>query len=289
MLAAISLRVSQDPFKKVMKMIKDMIFKLQNEATDEAEHKGFCDTELGTNKQTRDSLTAETDELTATIEGLSAKSNKLATQISSLSDEIAQLDAAVAKATEIRETEKAKNAATIADAKAAIAAVSEATKVLKEFYAKAAGATALAQAAKGVADDMPQTFDKPYTGMAGGGVMGMLEVILSDFQRLEAETTSTEDSSANEFTQFSNDSQLDRATKSKDVEMKTEAKQAADSDASTNKNNRDAAQEQLDAAMKYYEQLKPSCVDAGLSYEDRVAKRNEEVQSLKEALKILTP
>jgi len=71
--------------------------------------------------------------------------------------------------------------------------------------------------------------------------------------------------------------------------MKTEAKQAADSDASTNKNNRDAAQEQLDAAMKYYEQLKPSCVDAGLSYEDRVAKRNEEVQSLKEALKILTP
>lgn len=234
-------------------------------------------------------MTAETDELTATIEGLSAKSNKLATQISSLSDEIAQLDAAVAKATEIRETEKAKNAATIADAKAAIAAVSEATKVLKEFYAKAAGATALAQAAKGVADDMPQTFDKPYTGMAGGGVMGMLEVILSDFQRLEAETTSTEDSSANEFTQFSNDSQLDRATKSKDVEMKTEAKQAADSDASTNKNNRDAAQEQLDAAMKYYEQLKPSCVDAGLSYEDRVAKRNEEVQSLKEALKILTP
>jgi len=288
-LAAISLRVSQDPFKKVMKMIKDMIFKLQNEATDEAEHKGFCDTELGTNKQTRDSLTAEVDELTATIEGLSAKSNKLATQISALSDEISQLDAAVAKATEIRDTEKAKNAATITDAKAAISAVSEATKVLKEFYAKAAGATALAQAAKGVADDMPQTFDKPYTGMEGGGVMGMLEVILSDFQRLEAETTSTEDSSANEFTQFSNDSQLDRATKSKDVEMKTEGKQAADSDASTNKNNRDAAQEQLDAAMKYYEQLKPSCVDAGISYEDRVAKRNEEVQSLKEALKILTP
>jgi len=288
-LAALSLRVSEDPFKKVMKMIKDMIFKLQNEATDEAEHKGFCDTELATNKQTRDSLSANIDELNASIEGLTAKSNKLGSDISSLSDQIAQLDAAVAKATEIREAEKTKNRATIADAKVAIAAVSQATSVLKDFYAKAAGATALTQVTKGVADDMPQTFDKPYTGMEGGGVMGMLEVILSDFQRLEAETTQSEESSKGEFTTFSNDSQLNRATKSKDVEMKTEGKQQADSSATTDKNNLADTQSQFDAAMKYFEQLKPSCVDAGLDYDDRVARRNEEVQSLQEALKILTP
>ena len=30
-----------------------------------------------------------------------------------------------------------------------------------------------------------------------------------------------------------------------------------------------------------------SCVDAGVSYEDRVARRNAEIQSLKEALNIL--
>jgi len=288
-LAALSVRVSEDPFKKVNKMIKDMIFKLQTEATDEAEHKGFCDTELATNKQSRDSLSAQVDELRASIEGLTAKSNKLATDISSLSDQISQLDAAVAEATSIRAEEKEKNTATVADASAAITAVTQAIKVLKEFYAKAAGATALSQVAKGVSDDMPQTFDKPYTGMAGGGVMGMLDVILSDFQRLEAETTDTEESSTAEFESFSNDSQLNKATMSKDVEMKTASKQQADSDAATNKNDLDSAQSQLDAAMKYYEQLKPSCVDAGLSYDDRVAARNEEVQSLKEALKILTP
>jgi len=288
-LSAISLRVSEDPFKKVTKMIKDMIFKLQNEATDEAEHKGFCDTELATNKQTRDSLSANIDQLTASIEGLSAKSNKLASEISSLAEQIAQLDAAVAKATEIRGAEKDKNSATIADSKVAIAAVTQATTVLKEFYAKAAGATALAQTSKGVADDMPQTFDKPYTGMEGGGVMGMLEVILSDFQRLESETTQSEDTSNAEFTGFTNDSQMARATKSKDVEMKEEAKQQADSNASTDKNNLDATQSEFDAAMKYFEQLKPSCVDAGLDYDDRVARRNDEVQSMKEALKILTP
>ena len=35
--------------------------------------------------------------------------------------------------------------------------------------------------------DAPETFDKAYKGMGGesGGVLGMLEVIQSDFSRLE--------------------------------------------------------------------------------------------------------
>jgi len=288
-LAAISLRVSSDPFKKVTKMIKDMVYKLQEEATDEAEHKGFCDTELATNKQSRDSLSSEVDELSASIEGLTAKSSKLAMEIGQLSEQITELDAAVAKATEIRGAEKEKNIATIADAKGAIGAVEQALSVLKEFYAKAAGATAFTQASKGVADDMPQTFEKPYTGMAEGGVMGMLEVILSDFQRLEAETTQSEETSNQEFVTFKNDSQLDRAEKDKSVSMKQDSKQQTDSSAQTAKTDLDSTQSQLDGAMAYFEKLKPSCVDAGIDYDDRVARRKEEVQSLKEALTILTP
>merc|ERR1719335_1789417 len=45
-LSLISTKVAEDPFKKVSKMIKDMIIKLTEEATEEAEHKGFCDIEL---------------------------------------------------------------------------------------------------------------------------------------------------------------------------------------------------------------------------------------------------
>merc|ERR1719181_55578 len=223
-LLAVSSRVANEPFAKVMKMIKDMIMKLTEEATDEAEHKGFCDTELTTNKQTRDSVSAEVAELTATIEQLSAKSAKLAQSITEISGEVAELDAAVSKATSLRAAEKEKNTATIADAKGAIVAVGQAITVLKEFYAKAAGATALAQLG-GVADDMPETFDKPYTGMENGGVMGMLEVTLSDFQRLEAETTESESAAAAEFTKFSNDSELDKAKKEMEIKMKTELKQ----------------------------------------------------------------
>jgi hypothetical protein len=46
-------------------------------------------------------------------------------------------------------------------------------------------------------------------------------------------------------------------------------------------------QAEMTAAMEYYEKLKPSCVDAGISYEERVQRRKEEIESLQEALRIL--
>merc|ERR1719316_1466254 len=145
-LSLIAVKVSSDPFKKVTKMIKDMIFKLMEEASEEAEHQGFCQTELTTNKQTREAKTEQAATLKAEIEKLTADIAKLASDIVDLGEQIAANDAAVAKATEERTAEKEKNTATIADAKAGQAAVAQATTVLKEFYEKAATATALVQA-----------------------------------------------------------------------------------------------------------------------------------------------
>merc|ERR1719456_719074 len=283
-LSLISTRGAEDPFKKVSKMIKDMIIKLTEEATEEAEHKGFCDTELTTNKQTRDAKTDQSEALSAEIEKLTADINQYATEIAALAQAVSDLDAAVAEATSIRTAEKEKNTATIADAQAGQAAVSQATTILKEFYDKAATATALVQSGQ---SPMPETFDEAYTGQSSGGVLSMLEVCQSDFARLEADTTSGEEASAEEFAKFTSDSAVDKATKTADMKNKGEMKVKAESALQTAKKDLEGVTAELDAAMEYYEKLKPSCVDAGESYEERVARREDEIQSLKEALKIL--
>merc|ERR1719335_1661871 len=53
-LALMATRASEDPFGKVKKMIKDLIVKLMEEANAEADQHAYCETELATNKQTRE-------------------------------------------------------------------------------------------------------------------------------------------------------------------------------------------------------------------------------------------
>jgi hypothetical protein len=293
-LSLIAAKVESDPFDKVKKMIKDLIVRLMEEAGEEAEHKGWCDTELATNKQTREAKTAEVDTLTSQKDKLTADIAKLGEEIAELTTAIADIDKAVAEATEERAAEKEKNEETIKDAKEAQVAVSQALAVLKEFYAKAATATALVQArqtpAEALAADSPETFDEPYTGMGGasGGVVGMMEVIQSDFSKLEAETTAAEEEAAKEFDRLMAESKKDKAVKLADMDYKKKSKTSAESDLQDSESDMKGAQKELDAALVYYEKLKPTCVAQPEPYEERVAKREAEIESLRTALKILS-
>ena len=72
---------------------------------------------------------------------------------------------------------------------------------------------------------------------------------------------------------------MNRAANSKDVEHKTTKKTNQESALTAKKADLEGTQKELDAALAYYDKLKPSCVDAGVSYEDRVARRKEEIES----------
>merc|ERR1719443_1508656 len=118
-LLSVAERVEDDPFKKVKRMIKELIVKLMEEAGEEANHKAYCDAELATNAQTRKEKTEEIEMLTAEIDQLQASIAQLAEDIKELNDAVAALDKAMAQATKIRSEEKAKNTETTADAVAA--------------------------------------------------------------------------------------------------------------------------------------------------------------------------
>jgi len=289
-LALMATRAGSDPFGKIKKMIKDLIVKLMEEANAEADQHGFCQTELATNKQTREIKTSEVDELTAELESQNALNEKLTSEIAALSAEVAEIKAQQNTATGIRSEEKKTNAATVADAKVAQDAVEKATTVLKEFYSSVAASSALLQDNAGLKQEMKQAASlDPYKGQqaGSGGIMGMLEVILSDFARLETETTEAENSAASTYEKFMNESNEDVAVKETEIEHKSNKKDTCNETIAELKKNLALTQSELDKAMDYYEKLNAQCVDTKLSYEDRVQMREEEITSLQEALKVL--
>merc|ERR1719316_1791355 len=130
----------------------------------------------------------------------------MAKSIETLIKEQADLTEAMKEATELREKENAKNTRTIADAKAGAAAVGEALTVLKEFYASQA---LLLQEGKQV----PEMAAYKGNQDGKGGIVGMLEVIESDFLRLESDTTTAEEENAAEYKTFVDDATADKQAK----------------------------------------------------------------------------
>merc|ERR1711865_413144 len=248
---------------------------------------GWCDTELTTNKQTRAKKTSEVNELDSNIEDLTVTIAQLTQDCADLTAAVKELDGAMAQETEERNAAKATNAQTVKDAKAAQVAVEQAMAVLKDFYAKAAGATAFAQQP---ASDAPETFDKPYTGLLpeGGSVVDFLEVILSDFSRLESETSAEESTESEEYKAYMFESEKDQALKENEKKHKSETLTNKQSALHSTNEELTLTQQALSKAVTYYEKLKPTCVDTGITYEERVKRREAEMQSLQEALKILS-
>jgi hypothetical protein len=278
-LAKAANEIAANPFTKVIDMIKSLLAKLKEEAAAEADHKAWCDKELKDNKNKRNKKTAQSEKLQAEIADINANIDTMAKKIVTLAKEQEELTKAMGEATKDRNAEKAENEATIADAAAGSAAVKSALVVLRDFY--------MSQEGPSFAQQAPEM--KAYSGMASakGGVVGMLEVIVSDFVRLEAETKGAETQAAAEYDSFMRDAKADKLAKHK-AEVKTKLeKDQAEFDLSNAEKMLEGVSEELARANDYFERLKPECLEVHVSYEERVAARKAEIAALKDAYTIL--
>merc|ERR1719436_1117424 len=152
----------------------------------------------------------------------------------------------MAKATEERSASKATNEQTIKEAKEAQVAVEQATAIVKAYYAKSAEATAFVQQTP--VEDAPETFTKPYQGMLpeGGNVVDFLQVILTDFVRLESETSSSEAAEQEQYESFMFESKKDKALKENESSHKSERKTDREGALHQAQEDLSMAQEQLD-------------------------------------------
>jgi len=227
--------------------------------------------------------------LNTKVAGLEVKQDELEAEIEELTAAIAQFEEDLATATEDRKAEKKVNMKTLKDAKEGLGAVTEAIDILKQFYKQAAKATVLAQASPVDEDTAGAGFSGAYKGnqKQSVGIIGLLEVIKSDFKRTLRTTEASEKKSAADFVKFDRVSKTDIAGKETKKELDEEdletTKNAIQQGMTDLKTNADL----LDSALKTIEDLKPTCIDTTMSYEERVAKREEEMAALRKALCIL--
>jgi len=301
-LTALALRMQADPFVKVKKLISDLIQRLVQEAADEATKKGWCDTEMGKATKTRDQNFDKTVELNANLLSLEAQKASLEEEISDLTVEIADLNDALTKTTKIRADEKAENEDTIEKAEAGLAATKDAYEVLEEFYKKSAKATAelvqtkktslLQVKASPIEEDAPEESMKgAYKGnqQKAGGILAMLDVIISDFERTLKTTAADEKQALAEFTSFKKTTDTSIASKESQKTNAESMLKSTDNQITEDMSSLEKHQKMLDDTLEELEDLKPACVDTGMSYEERVQKRKDEIEALKKALCELDP
>jgi len=287
-LISLAMKVSADPFVKVKELIQKLIERLVQEATSEATKKGFCDLELSKAEKNRNHRWADVQRLSSELSALESKQDELEEELGDLGKSLKELASALKEATKLRAESKEENLQTLKDAKEGLAAVSEALLVLKVFYKQAAKADVFLQASP-VDEDDPGAASGAYKGQqqSANAVLGLLEVIVSDFERTIKSVTAQENDESAEFVQFDRTSKSDIGGKNTKTELNQQDLKTTKTSIKEKMKDMQTNMDLVDKAVEELEELKPVCIDTGMSYEERVEKREEEIDALNKALCIL--
>jgi chromosome segregation ATPase len=267
---------SADPFVKIRGLIQDMIAKLQAEANAEATEKAYCDEEIAKTEAKKAELEAAIEALTVKIDQASAQSASLKKQVGELQAELKELAKEQASREQWRSDENAVYVETKADLEKGLGGVRKALDLLRSYYN---GAALIQQPAA------PEHHEKS-TG-AGQSIIGILEVVESDFADNLAKVETEESDAVATYDQLSQENKILTAEKSQDVKYKTQEYTTLDKAISEHSSDRQTENTELAAVMEYYGQLKDRCIAKPETYEERKGRREAEIEGLKQALSIL--
>jgi C4-type Zn-finger protein len=257
-----------DPFAKVKGLIADMISKLEEEAEADATHEAFCDKEIAESDVKHADKTAEIAKLTAAIDQMSAKSAQLKEEVAALQKSLADLAASQAEMDKMRSDEHTLYTSNKADMEKGLDGIKLALKILTEYYAK----------------------DKSHVAAegAGGGIIGLLEVVESDFSKGLAEMTAAEESAQAAYETETKENEIDKANKDQDVKYKTKESKDLDKAVAEDSSDRATVQTELAAVSEYLSKLHKECDEVSEPYAETKRRREAEIAGLKEALEILS-
>merc|ERR1719421_1133265 len=270
-----------DVFAKVKGLIRDLIDRLMAEAAAEATEKAYCDEQMAKTEAKKSELEDDIAALTAKLDKAAAASAGLKDDVKTLQSDLAALAKMQAEMDKIRAEEHENYLQAKADLEMGLDGVRKALEILREYYG---GEAALLQ---GQSEQPPKPEKHEKATGAGTGIIGILEVVESDFASdLAAEETQESDAKA-EYDKVSQENKIAKAMKEQDVKYKTQEFTALDKAIAEMTSEKDTASTELSAVLEYYEKIKDRCIAKPETYEERKKRREAEIAGLKEALKIL--
>jgi len=266
--SVIRLNHGDDVFSKVKALIADMIDRLEKSQSDATALKAWCDKEIAETNTKKEDAEALFDKLSTKIDSKSSRSKKLKDQIAALQKELASLAKTQAQMDSIRADEKAAFETNRPEMEAGLNGVKLALKILNEYYAKE---------------------DKAHSASAGGssGIIGLLEVIESDFTKGLTEMVAAEQVAAATHERETKENAIEKASKMQDVKYKQKESVSLDKAVSDLSSDRELVSAELKASNDYSAQLDEKCTYKVESYAERAARRQSEISGLKDALDIL--
>jgi len=257
----------EDPFAKVKELVSEMLVKLEKEAAEDATQKAFCDKEMKETKAKKTDKEAEVEKLSTKKEQKEAQSTKLKEEVATLQKELAEIASTQAEMDTLRGEEKAAYEVAQPELEKAVSGIQLALKTLKDYYAKAA--------THGASEG------------AGGGIISLLEVAEADFSKNLSEVVAEEQVAAGAYKSQTKENGMTKLTKESDVKYKT--KEAASLDKAVSELATDLAgvQDELDAVNSAWKSLQSQCVAKAETYEEKTARRQAEINGLKDALEVL--
>merc|ERR1719331_3373522 len=285
-IATLATRVRLDGFTKVVEDIDGMIADLKKEKAEDVKMKDFCIEALHKNEVAIEMKARDIEQLDAKIATLTAETEALAKSIAALQAEIAEMQVQLKRAGEDRELENKDFQQVVADQRQTQQLLESALGVLKGFYDKALVQPS-ARATQPAGPPPPPGFKKYEKSSGAGGVMGMLEQIVSETKTMEADAVKAETDAQKAYEAFVKDTNASMEEKTREITNKSEEKAIAEADKVSEEEALTAALNEQQELMNENAELHKSCDFTLDNFDARQAALDQEMDGLREAKSVL--
>merc|ERR1740121_1769193 len=122
---------------------------------------------------------------------------------------------------------------------------------------------------------------------AGSSIVGILQVVESDFATDLAKEETEEEDAAAEYDKTTQENKVTQTLKNQDVKYKTQEFTGLDKRIAELTGDRESTDAELSAVSDYLSKVNDRCIAKPGTYEERQRRRAAEIKGLKEALSIL--